>query len=271
MTTCSATCFMEEDSIGLVEKQFPLGTAVVYTAACPGEERTNEDALALIPYGDEALIFVVADGMGGARSGQKASALIVKELISAAKSATPDSNALRGVILNAMEEANQKVRALGVGAAATLAVVQYQARRMRAYHAGDAGALLFGQRGKLKFETVSHSPVGLGVEAGFLGSTEAMHHEERHLVTNVVGSPEMMIEMGPHRKMATCDTLVVASDGLFDNLHVEEIIAALRTGPLRESVDRLVQETRRRMENPAEGVPSKPDDLTVIAFRRSAG
>lgn len=270
MTRDTATCLTGESMDEPREWKFSMGSAVAYTAARPGESATNEDALVMVPFDAETLVLAVADGMGGARSGEKASALIVEEIMATMNSGASDQPGVRAAILNAMEEANRKVQVLGVGAAATLAVVQIQAASIRSYHVGDAAALLFGRKGKLKFETGSHSPVGFGVQAGLLGPNEAMHHEERHLVTNVVGCPEMKIEIGPHRAMAVNDTLIVASDGLFDNVLVEEIVSGLRKGPLPEAVSALVRETRRRMENPGEELPSKPDDVTIIAFRRNA-
>ena len=41
--------------------------------------------------------------------------------------------------------------------------------------------LTTGQRGRLRMQTVSHSPVGFAIEYGLLDESEAMHHEERHL------------------------------------------------------------------------------------------
>jgi hypothetical protein len=59
----------------------------------------------------------------------------------------------------------------------------------------------------------------------------------------------------------------LASDGLFDNFYVEEIVARIRKGPLPGAVCRLAHDARQRMTEPADGQPSKPDDLTIIAFR----
>jgi serine/threonine protein phosphatase PrpC len=119
----------------------------------------------------------------------------------------------------------------------------------------------------VKWQTIPHSPVGFAVEAGVLDEEEAMHHEERHVVSNVVGSAEMRIEIGPEIRLAPRDTVVLASDGLLDNLTMDEIIARVRKGRLDKAVRRLAVDTRRRMTCPEEGQPSKPDDTTIIAYR----
>jgi serine/threonine protein phosphatase PrpC len=127
--------------------------------------------------------------------------------------------------------------------------------------------LVVGQRGKIKLQSVPHSPVGYGVESGFLDETEAMFHEERHIVSNVVGTPDMRIEVGPTLELASKDTLLIASDGLWDNLHLEEIVEAIRKGPLHRVVSLVADKCDQRMRNGVENAPSKPDDLTFILFR----
>jgi serine/threonine protein phosphatase PrpC len=78
----------------------------------------------------------------------------------------------------------------------------------------------------------------------------------------------MRIEVGSQQPIAPRDTLLLASDGLSDNLRTEEIVALLRTGALDAACDRLAELARARMVAPSEGEPSKPDDLTFVAFRR---
>jgi serine/threonine protein phosphatase PrpC len=174
---------------------------------------------------------------------------------------------LRPAILDGIEAANEKVRGLGTGAATTLVLVEIRDRVVRSYHVGDSAILLVGQRGKLKFQTIAHSPIGYAVEAGLIDEKDAIHHEERHMISNVIGSPEMRIEIGPTIEMAARDTLVLASDGLLDNLLPAEIVELVRTGPLDKAVDDLVAVATERMNAPDRATPSKPDDLTVIAFR----
>ena len=60
---------------------------------------------------------------------------------------------------------------------------------------------------------------------------------------------------------------MLASDGLFDNLQIDEIVERIRRGPLDRAARRLAHDGRERMVNPAPGQPSKHDDLTFVAFR----
>jgi serine/threonine protein phosphatase PrpC len=178
---------------------------------------------------------------------------------------------LRTAILNGLETANGRVQSVGIGTATTLAVVEVVDYTVRPYHVGDSMILVVGQRGKIKLQTTSHSPVGFAVEAGLLDEIEAMHHEDRHLVSNVIGSAEMTIEIGTSLRLAPRDTVLLASDGLFDNLFIQEIVDRIRKGPLDQAVERLATDSRRRMLQPEPGSPSKPDDLTIVALRRLPG
>ena len=150
-----------------------------------------------------------------------------------------------------------------------MVIAEFSGIHVRPYHVGDSMILVVGGRGKVKLQNIPHSPVGYGVEAGLLDEAEAMHHDQRHLVSNVVGSPDMRIEIGPPLELAPRDTLILASDGLSDNLHVEEIIERLRRGSLEQVSERLISDALARMQSPAEGRPSKADDLTLVSFRLS--
>jgi len=177
---------------------------------------------------------------------------------------------LRTAIINGIERANQRVQDGAAGAGTTLAVVELNDGAVRPYHIGDSVVLVVGGRGKIKLQTVAHSPVGYGIESGLLDEDDAMHHGERHVISNFIGTSEMRIDIGSPLELSQRDTVVLASDGLFDNLHVEEVAEIVRVGKLSRAVAVLVTTARQRMENSVEGMPSKPDDLTIVAYRPSA-
>ena len=49
------------------------GDAVLYTCRSPDSEVENEDTVAIIPYGPQAAVLIVADGAGGLPAGKRAS------------------------------------------------------------------------------------------------------------------------------------------------------------------------------------------------------
>jgi serine/threonine protein phosphatase PrpC len=264
----------EAEMVEVAAFEFAGGTAAVYSNRSPLKSTPNEDVAALWPMGPTGGVLAIADGLGGHAGGERASRLAIETIqqslnATLAGSENAEAEGLRGAILNGIEAANRSIRELGCGAATTLALVEIQDRTIRSYHVGDSAVLVTGQRGKLKLQTIPHSPVGYAVEAGLMDEEAAIHHEARHVISNVIGSEQMRIEMGPHVEMAPRDTLVLASDGLFDNLLPSEIVELVRSGPLDQAVSDLAEEAQRRMTSQLGAAPSKPDDLTVIAYRPS--
>jgi serine/threonine protein phosphatase PrpC len=230
-------------------------------------ERPNEDGAALFPW-DSGGVVIVADGVGGGPSGAKAARIALEAVVDSLTQSQEAGSEARAGILDGFESANREVLALGVGAATTLTAVELHDASARVYHVGDTEAALVGQRGKVKLQIVSHTPSGYGLEAGLLSAHEAVTHEERHIVLNLVGSQEMRIDVSPPMPMAPRDTLVVGSDGLFDNWRFEEIVERVRCGPLDQSAAALAQATQQRMTEPDSVPPAKPDDLTFALLRR---
>lgn len=241
------------------------GRAELFSVASPEREDTpNEDAAMAFDLGGGRAVLAVADGVGGQRGGADASALALETLRESLSSAPSDAP-LRTAILNAFEQANRAVLELAVGAATTLAVVEIDDTKLRAYHVGDSEIWVVGQRGRLKLQTISHSPVGYARESGILSESEALAHESRHWVSNVVGSEDMRIEMGSALELAPRDTVVLGSDGLFDNMDGDAIVETVRKGSLERARDALAATSQQNMAT------GKPDDLTFVLFRASSG
>lgn len=246
------------------------GEMIAFTCRSPDKETENEDTVAVIPFGPEAAILVVADGAGGLPAGKRASRTAVLSLIASMQLALENTMLLRNAILNGIEAANEAVLALANGSATTLTVVTIEGRSARAYQIGDSEALIVGQRGRIKLQTTPHSPTGLAVEAGFLDEREALHHEERHLVSNLLGTSDMRIDIGATLDLQPRDTIILASDGLTDNLHLDEIVERVRKGPLDEAADDVIGLAVERMSQRTDGAPHKPDDLSLILYRKQS-
>lgn len=264
-TKATKRFYIESDMSAAESIELNGGNVVVLCRRCPNKIEPNDDSAAVLQTSSGAVVLIVADGVGGSPAGHKASATAVESVAQSVMAAESISD-LRPAILDGIERANREILDMGVGAATTLAVVEIQDRTARAYQVGDSTTLVIGQRGAMKWKSTSHSPVGYAVESGMLDETDAMHHDERHIVSNLVGSRSMHIEIGPSQPLAARDTVIVASDGLSDNLHLEEIIDRGRRGKLADRIDALATLASHRMTQADSTLPGKPDDLTVLMY-----
>ena len=259
--------FLEEDMPQPVSVSMPGAEVVVCSQSKPFSDRPNQDSSLVLALDSGCSLLAVADGMGGAAEGGKASSIAIHALAYSVQLSNGERDDLRDLILDAIEHSHAEIAALGVGAGTTLAAVELHERRMRPYHIGDSAILVVGQRGKIKLQSISHSPTGYAVEAGFLDEDEALLHGDRHFVSNVIGVESMSIEVGVISELAPRDTLLIASDGLTDNLTVAEIVELIRKGPLKRAAQGLLEACHKRMHTPEGDLPSKPDDVTVVLYR----
>lgn len=254
----------DEESLDL---ELPRGQLSVRSRRSPDKTGPNEDAAAVIEVGEDSLVLAVADGVGGSPAGCEASSLAL-EMLQESLAVAPRGEPLRSAILDAVEKANQEIINQRNRAATTLVVAEIAGDRIRCYHVGDSELMVVGQRGRIKQRIIPHSPTGFAVEAGLLDEEEAVQHEQRHIIFNVLGAPNMRVDVSTAIELALRDTVLLTSDGVLDNLYIDEIVELIRMGPVDRAADRLVEATRERMAAGEGSDPSKPDDTTVILYRR---
>lgn len=87
------------------------------------------------------------------------------------------------------------------------------------------------------------------------------------MVTNLVGTDNMRIEIGTAVGFAKHDTLMLCSDAVTDNLSTDQIVELIRCEPLRQCLINLEQSCVAAMEEPS----GRKDDLSVILMRPGIG
>jgi serine/threonine protein phosphatase PrpC len=259
--------FTAGETLFLQSFDTPGGQLAVALRPGPDKSGPAEDAAALLPLPNGGIVLLVADGVGGLPTGWKASGMVVTSLETQLKGVDDEDNHVRTAILDGIENANSSLLQLATGTATTLVVAEIRAGNLRTFHIGDSAAWVCGQRGVIKLQTTPHSPVGFALEAGLMNEAEALGHAELNVISNVVGSTDMRIEIGPRLQLAARDTVLLASDGLFDNVLESEIIDIIRTGSLADSIVQLFELAQRRMAGIEPDKPSKPDDFSAILFR----
>ncbi len=256
--------FLDADTGATETAALGVGQVAVFSRQGPGDG-PNEDAAAIIELDPQRSVLAVADGVGGLPAGEDAAGEALQVLHDTLIERCANGRELREAVLDGFEAANAAI--LDHSGGTTLAVAAICRDELRTFHVGDSAILLVGQRGRQKFKTLDHSPVGYALEAGVIDEEQALVHDERHLLSNMLGDRDMKIEIGPIIRMAVRDTLLLGTDGLFDNLRVDEINDAIRCGPLPAAVQQIVATCGERMDTGDDNQPGKLDDLTFVLFR----
>ena len=245
------------------------GQAIVYSHCNIKHYSMNEDSAAVFNLNNNHTLLVVADGLGGHSDGAKASRQAIQHLKQTITKLDTQHDDLQAAIMNSLESSNETIQKWRNGAATTISIAEIKQGNVRTFHAGDSEVLLCGSKGRLGFKTISHSPVGYAQESGMLTEDEAMIHPDRHLISNFLGSKSMHIDTSSFIKMKIKDTLLLATDGVFDNLTKSEIIDIIRKGNLNSVAQELMNILHFRMSHVDEIIFSKPDDMTFILYRLS--
>lgn len=220
------------------------------------EQKHTEDSAGIFQLSQDCVVLAVADGFGGQKSGDQASRIAIQELGALLKGASPER--AREAILDAFQQGNRMILEQYPGAATTMVVAEVHQDFVRFFHAGDSTGLLIGGRGKLRFRTLEHNPVGYGAEAGLVSGNEKTLEETGHLVSNYLGSRELRVEVSIGIERRPRDRILVMSDGLSDNMDMNQTLRLkdplLDCQSLADSAGRYMCEDER----------GKPDDLSLI-------
>ena len=197
-------------------------------------------------YGDDrGHVFIVADGMGGARGGEKASALAVgaieQLLLNALHWLLGLDGSEEAVVLRDFKKALRSADASVCAAAAsnpslagmgtTLTMAYSSGSDLFVAHVGDSRCYL-SRGGVLHQLTKDHTLVGELIAKGLIQPEDAGAHPFRHVITNVVGGPKAGIHAEVHRlSIERGDTLLLCTDGLTGMVTDEQITATLQSSP----------------------------------------
>jgi protein phosphatase len=220
---------------------------------------------------DRGVLFMVADGMGGAAAGEVASEMAVTTVLAEmrqrwrgqpAHGALPFVDAMRAATQSANasihRHASEHAELRGMGTTATIAgllgdtLYLAQVGDSRAYLVRDGAAIQI---------TKDQSLMQRLLDAGEITREEAEQSERRNIILQALG-PESVVKVDiTHQRVRRGDTLILCSDGLSSLVRAEQIAQVVRDEPELERVcGRLIE-----LANAAGG----PDNITVVAARFS--
>ena len=192
------------------------------------QRRSNEDRVF-----EQAPLFAVADGMGGARAGEVASKIVVDTF--GESPGLPGSGSVEERLATVVREANARIHELaeadadraGMGTTVTAAYVGDDAVSIA--HVGDSRAYRW-RDGQLERLTTDHSLVEELKRRGRLTEQEAEEHPQKSVITRALG-PEAAVEVDTLTYPAKPgDVFLLCSDGLTGMVPEDRIAEILDRG-----------------------------------------
>jgi serine/threonine protein phosphatase PrpC len=240
------------------------------------ERKHNEDAVLVVisnSAGELTLpdfgLFVVADGMGGHRSGEVASAIATRTV---AEHLTQDTFAgvlsMQGqrknlspvleVVREAMLDANRQVVSQLPGGGTTLTAAVMLGDQLSIGHVGDSRAYVITDDG-MNLLTRDHTFVERLVELGEVSIEEVRNHPQRHVLYRAIGQGDTLeVDVFTHPTPHGGE-LMICSDGLWGVVPEDRILSIVkRASHPQDACDELIQAANRE---------GGPDNITVVLVR----
>ena len=238
----------------------------IYQESRIGKRANNEDRIAHC-YSRDALLMVVADGMGGHYYGEIAAQIAVQVLVeSFQREAKPEIRDPFLFLQNALTRAHRSIldftdtHKLKDSPRTTCVACVIQDNIAYWAHAGDSRLYLM-RGGKVLARTRDHTRVQLLIEQSVINEAQAAVHPDRNKVySSLGGREEPDIEFSRKTPLDAGDVLLLCTDGLWGVLSGEMMAVALKSENLMQAVPMLLNQAEIRGGSHA-------DNLSAIAVR----
>ena len=212
-------------------------------------------------------LYVLADGMGGARAGERASRMAVDTVAEVVRLAgRRDSQ----VLLRAVEEANRRVVEAAhqdpslEGMGTTLVAVLQVERALNIASVGDSRAYLLDDGGLRRITDDQTWVNEVGRPMG-LDEESLRNHPWRHVLTMAIGASSPLTVNYYSVELSPGSLFMMCSDGLHGVVEPQELEGILRRG--RNGVS--LEESCRRLIEAAKDAGG-PDNITAVLVREAA-
>lgn len=231
----------------------------------------NPQDMRSFPVGEQGLVLVVSDGMGGALAGDVASRMAIDSvrealtgndsgnegcqpeasLVECLKHATLQAN--RAIHYKSLEDS----RCSGMGATLTAAAIRDD--KLDLIQVGDSRAYVM-RGNQIRLATKDQSLVQQLVDVGQISQEEAETHMFRNVILQALGAQTELTPAIARIQIRQGDVLLLCSDGLSGKLRNEEILKIISdsTEDLAAACETLVAEANNR---------GGEDNITVVLAR----
>ena len=238
----------------------------IYQESRQGGRSNNEDRTTYC-YSREALLMVVADGMGGHHYGEIAAQIAVQTLAdNFQREARPTLVDPFRFLQKGMTNAHHAIldfaerHRLADTPRTTCVACLVQDNVAYWAHAGDSRLFLM-RGGKVVAQTRDHSRIRIMIEEGLLSEARAATHPDRNKIYSCLGSPTPPeIEFSRKTPLSHGDILLLCTDGLWGEIHGNVMAQALKGSNIVHTVPMLLSQAE------AKG-GQHVDNLSVVAAR----
>ena len=229
----------------------------------------NEDSVIILSNENEEYLLAVADGMGGHKAGEVASAIVINHLTEEFYSMDSLGDKERAIefLRNVVTEMNHKIfdytkenpDSKGMG---TTFVCAIKTRDYLLYgNIGDSSGFVI-KNHKLTKVTKDHTLVNLLVSTGELTQEEAKYHPRKNVLMRALGANNP-IDIDIFDVENDIDGVLLCSDGLTNMLTQEQIEKVL-------SEEKTVEEVVRKLINKANARGGN-DNISVAYLKNESG
>lgn len=193
----------------------------------------NEDVTGIFKNGTGQMLMLVSDGMGGHRYGDVASRFVHDEVGDAWENENllnveDGVEFLRRLVMDVnrrmfdYQQENPEYQGMGT----TLVLAAVIEETIIILNVGDSRAYAMNDR-TIEQVTKDHSFVNMLVDAGEITEAEAKVHPKRNIITKAMGTDRLIQADVFRLRNRQYDYLLLASDGLTDNLDDSELHAII--------------------------------------------
>ncbi len=222
-----------------------LGAYDVYALTDIGNEReNNEDCVGFSYESSNALVLVVADGVGGYEGGEQASRMAVDVTLASYREqgveVSPEKRLYR-----AAQQANIEIydRAIVVtelrSMSTTLTAVAIEEGMLHAAHVGDSRLYLV-RGGKITQVTKDHTIIAERVRQKRMSAEKARQHPDRGTLTRSLGRELIAAVDRITLPVESGDVLVLCTDGMYNILEESEFVELTAEGSAEVIARRLI-------------------------------
>ena len=238
----------------------------VYQQSHIGGRKLNQDRMGYL-YTREALLLVLADGMGGHLRGEVAATIALQSIAKGFKAqATPYVRKPERFLEEALQQAHADIlrytreHAMPDSPRTTIVACLVQHNSAVWAHCGDS-RLYWLRRGQVLGRTRDHSHVEYLIAKGQADASERATHPDRNKLYNCLGaSTPPKVELSRAASLEPGDILLLCSDGLWAVLPDSEIAHRLSASTIVQAVPELVA-----MATSIAG--SRGDNTTALAIQ----